>query len=83
LADYGGGSGCAGLWLDEPGIPAKWNAAPLTVDWGREAVYRHALKPKGATFEAYLDWLRLGSWSFILRPNLFEGNLLKTQLPSR
>lgn len=55
LADYGGGSGCAGLWLDEPGIPAKWNAAPLTVDWGREAVYRHALKPKGATFEAGQD----------------------------
>ncbi len=52
LADYGGGSGCAGLWLDEPGIPAKWNGAPLTVDWGREAVYRHALVPKGATFAA-------------------------------
>ncbi len=52
LADYGGGSGCAGLWLDEPGIPAKWNGAPLTVDWGREAVFRHALTPKGATFTA-------------------------------
>ena len=52
LADYGGGSGCAGLWLDEPGIPAQWNAAPLTVDWGREAIYRHPLTPKGATFDA-------------------------------
>ncbi len=52
LADYGGGSGCAGLWLDEPGIPAQWNRAPLTVDWGRETVYRHALTPKGATFAA-------------------------------
>jgi putative heme-binding domain-containing protein len=52
LADYGGGSGCAGLWLDEPGIPAKWNRAPLTVDWGREAIFRHPLTPKGATFTA-------------------------------
>ena len=52
LADYGGGSGCGGLWLDEPGIPAKWNGAPLTVDWGREAIFRHALTPKGATFTA-------------------------------
>ena len=52
LADYGGGSGCAGLWLDEPGIPARWNAAPLTVDWGREAIFRHALTAKGATFAA-------------------------------
>ncbi len=52
LADYGGGSGCGSLWLDEPGIPAKWNASPLTVDWGRERVYHHALTPQGATFAA-------------------------------
>ena len=52
LADYGGGSGCAGLWLAEPGIPARWNNAPLTVDWGREAIFRHALTVKGAAFEA-------------------------------
>ena len=52
LADYGGGSGCGALWLDEPGIPAKWNASPLTVDWGRERIYHHALTPRGATFTA-------------------------------
>jgi hypothetical protein len=55
LADYGGGSGCSGLWLDEPGIPGPWNGAPLTVDWGREAVYRHPLTPQGATFKAGQD----------------------------
>jgi len=38
LADYGGGSGCGSLWLDEPGIPEKWNRAPFTVDWGRERI---------------------------------------------
>ena len=52
LADYGGGAATGALWLDEPGIPAKWNAAPLTVDWGRERIYHHALTPQGATFAA-------------------------------
>lgn len=52
LADYGAGSGCGALWLDEPGIPEKWNRAPFTVDWGREAIYRHGLTARGASFEA-------------------------------
>jgi len=52
LADYGGGSGCGAAWIDEPGIPAKWNNAPFTADWGTEWVYHHGLTPKGATFAA-------------------------------
>lgn len=52
LADYGGGSGCGASWIDEPGIPAKWNHAPLTADWGRDWIYHHGLTPKGATFAA-------------------------------
>jgi putative heme-binding domain-containing protein len=52
LADYGGGSGCGAAWIDEPGIPARWNNAPFTADWGRNWVYRHGLTPKGATFAA-------------------------------
>ncbi len=52
LADYGGGSGCGAAWIDEPGIPAAWNNAPLTADWGRDWIYHHGLKPKGATFTA-------------------------------
>ncbi|MEO6245189.1 MAG: HEAT repeat domain-containing protein, partial [Opitutaceae bacterium] len=51
LADYGGGSGCGALWLDEPGIPAAWNKAPFTVDWGREGVFHHTLTSDGATFK--------------------------------
>jgi putative membrane-bound dehydrogenase-like protein len=50
LADYGGGSGCGAAWIDEPGIPAEWNNAPFTCDWGRGWVYMHRLTPKGATF---------------------------------
>ncbi len=52
LADYGGGSGCGAGWIDEPGIPAKWNNAPFTADWGRDWIYHHGLTPKGATFTA-------------------------------
>ncbi len=52
LADYGGGSGCGAGWIDEPGIPAAWNNAPFTADWGRNWIYHHGLTPKGATFTA-------------------------------
>ncbi len=52
LADYGGGSGCGGMFLDEPGFPAGYGQALYTADWGREWVYRHRLAPKGATFVA-------------------------------
>ena len=50
LADFGGGSGVGGLWLDEPGIPAKWNDLPLTADYGQRAVFAHHVQPKGATY---------------------------------
>jgi putative membrane-bound dehydrogenase-like protein len=50
LADYGGGSGCGATYVDEPGF-GEWNDAPFTADWGTGALYRHAVRPKGATFE--------------------------------
>ncbi len=50
LADYGGGSGCGALFLDEPGFPSGYSPALYTADWGRSLVYRHRLTPKGATF---------------------------------
>ncbi|WP_226895592.1 DUF7133 domain-containing protein [Luteolibacter marinus] len=50
LADYGGGSGCGSVYLSEPGIPAKWNNAPLTCDWGSGALWKHTVEPRGATF---------------------------------
>ena len=60
LADYGGGSGCGAAWIDEPGLPASWNNAPFTADWGRDRVYHHGLKPKGATVSASQEeFLRL------------------------
>lgn len=49
---YGGGSGCGGLYLDEPGFPAGYGDALYTADWGRQWVYRHRMTPQGATFTA-------------------------------
>lgn len=49
LADYGGGSGCGAVYVDEPGF-GPWNDAPLTCDWGTGALWHHAVQPKGATF---------------------------------
>ena len=50
LADYGGGSGCGAVYIDEPGF-GKWNHAPFTADWGTGAIYRHDVKPSGATYQ--------------------------------
>ena len=50
LADFGGGSGVGATWIDEPGIPAKWNDAPYTADYGQRALFLHRVVPKGATF---------------------------------
>ena len=49
LADYGGGSGCGAVYIDEPGF-GPWNNAPFTCDWGTNALWHHQVKPKGATF---------------------------------
>ena len=50
LADYGGGSGCGGMFLSEPGFPVGFNNAIYSSDWGREWVYKHVPTPNGATF---------------------------------
>ena len=49
LADYGGGSGCGAVYIDEPGF-GNWNNAPFTADWGTGSLYRHTVTPKGSTF---------------------------------
>jgi len=51
LAEYGGGSGCGGCYLNEPGWPERYASVPLTCDWGREWIYSHHVTPNGATFK--------------------------------
>jgi putative membrane-bound dehydrogenase-like protein len=51
LRDYGGGSGCGGLYVHEPGLfPRPVADAVLTCDWGRSMVYLHRPRPAGPTF---------------------------------
>lgn len=52
MAVYGGGSPCGALFMDEPGFPKDFGRALYTVDWGRNAIMRHPLRAKGASFEA-------------------------------
>lgn len=51
LVEYGGGSGCGGCYLNEPGFPAPYASVPLTCDWGRNWTYSHHLTPNGSTFK--------------------------------
>jgi putative heme-binding domain-containing protein len=50
LADYGGGSPCGALWVDEPNMPGIASGL-LTVEWGASKVLQHPLKAKGAGYE--------------------------------
>ncbi len=52
LADYGGGSPCGSLYVEEPGLPGELRETLLTCDWGRSIVYRHSLERRGAGFVA-------------------------------
>jgi putative membrane-bound dehydrogenase-like protein len=50
IADYGTGSGTGMLYVHDAALPAPYGNALYSVDWGRNAVFRHALQPKGSTF---------------------------------
>jgi len=52
LADYGGGSPCGSVYVQEPGLPEGYGDTLYTCEWGRSAVYRHPLEAAGATFKA-------------------------------
>jgi putative heme-binding domain-containing protein len=52
LADYGGGSPCGALFMDEPGFPNGFGRGLYTVEWGRGGIFRHPLTAKGASFQA-------------------------------
>ena len=55
LADYGGGSPCGALFLDEPGFPDGLGRGLYTVEWGRGGIFRHPLTGHGASFKAGQD----------------------------
>ncbi len=55
LADYGGGSGCGGMFFHDLRWPDKFSSAVFTCDWGRSEVYRHNLPANGPTFDAHQE----------------------------
>lgn len=55
LADYGGGSGTGGLYLQEPNFPEGFGDTLYTCDWTTGTFHRHPLKPFEATFVADQD----------------------------
>ncbi len=52
LGAYGQGGGTGALALQDERWPEAYRGALLTGDWGRSEVYRHDLKPDGASFRA-------------------------------
>ena len=50
LGAYGQGGGTGALSLHDDRWPEAYRGALLTGDWGRSEVYRHDLKPAGASF---------------------------------
>lgn len=55
LADYGGGSGCGGMYLHDLRWPDTFNNASYTCDWGRSIVYRHTPDDAGPTFAPHQE----------------------------
>jgi putative heme-binding domain-containing protein len=55
LADYGGGSGTGGLYLQEPNFPEGYGDTLFTCDWTTGKFHRHPLKPFEATYVADQD----------------------------
>jgi putative membrane-bound dehydrogenase-like protein len=52
LGAYGQGGGTGALFLQDERWPQSYCGALLTGDWGRSEVYRHDLRPDGASFRA-------------------------------
>ena len=50
IADYGAGSGTAGLWIQDPGFPDQWNNALYTGDWTINKIFHQPLERRGASW---------------------------------
>jgi glucose/arabinose dehydrogenase len=55
IADYGAGSGTAGLWIQDPGFPDQWNNTLYTGDWTVNRIFHHPLERKGASWTIKQD----------------------------
>ena len=79
MHDYGAGSGVGALWIQDPAWPAGMNDGLYTGDWTTQRIYRHALTPKGATYEPtqeeFVTLLRPADFILDGSSNLFVASL--------
>lgn len=79
LADYGGGSGTGGLWIQDPGLPAGYENTLYTADWTVNKILRHPLTRKGASFEVeqedFINLPRPADLAMDSRSNLYVSSL--------
>ena len=52
LADYGGGSPCGSLYLQDASLPKPYGDMLYTCEWGRGGIFMHPLEANGAGFKA-------------------------------
>ena len=55
LKDYGGGSGCGGMFYHDTRWPKPFSHGAYTCDWGRSAVFLHNPPANGPTFDAHQE----------------------------
>ena len=54
IEDFGGGGATGSMYVQEPGWPGTFGDSLYTLDWAKGTLYRHELKPRGATFASEL-----------------------------
>ncbi|MDQ2666602.1 MAG: HEAT repeat domain-containing protein [Gemmatimonadota bacterium] len=79
IFDYGPGAGTGGLWVQSPGFPADMNNQFYSGDWTMNAIYRHPMERKGASYvpkqETFLTITRPTDMAMDGRANMYVSSL--------
>lgn len=79
IFDYGPGAGTGGLWVQSAGFPADMNNQFYSGDWTMNAIYRHPMERKGASFvpkqETFLTIARPTDMAMDGRSNMYVSSL--------
>ncbi|CAN5176256.1 hypothetical protein BH09GEM1_BH09GEM1_40640 [soil metagenome] len=79
IFDYGPGAGTGGLWVQDPGFPSEMNNQFYSGDWTMNAIYRHPMERKGASFvpkqETFLTITRPTDMAMDGRSNMYASSL--------
>ena len=79
IFDYGAGAGTGGLWVQDPGYPTEMNNQFYSGDWTLNAIFRHPLERKGASYvpkqESFLTISRPTDMAMDGRSNMYVSSL--------